>query len=76
MNTPLPDNEQDALWLIMSPREDNVNKIDLQEKINDIEYFYVLRAMQENNYNQTRATESLNIKRETLIAKCKKYRII
>lgn len=48
--------------------------IKLNEKVEDIERSYILTAMQENGYNQSRAARAL--KRETLIHKLKKYKII
>lgn len=50
--------------------------IKLNEKVEDIERSYILTAMQENEYNQSRAARALGIKRETLIHKLKKYKII
>lgn len=66
--------ETDALMLICQEREEL--SIDLPEKLHDLEHFYILRAMNEHNNNQTRAAQALGIKRETLIHKLKKYDLI
>lgn len=74
MNKGVTTEESDALMLAFRSREDFA--IDLNEKLQDLEHFYILRAMTENNNNQTKAAQALGIKRETLIHKLKKYSMI
>lgn len=66
--------ESTALLLMFDDREDI--SIDLQEKLHDLEHFYISRAMAENNANQTKAAKALGIKRETLIHKLKRYNLL
>ena len=74
--------EQDELWEAIKIFEDRIEVIqednvvcDLNQEVNDYIFEKICKALLNNDNNRTRAAESLGIKRETLLAKMKKYAI-
>jgi transcriptional regulator with PAS, ATPase and Fis domain len=74
--------EQDELWEAIKIFEDRIEVIeddnvvcDLNQEVNDYIFEKICQALLTNGNNRTRAAESLGIKRETLLAKMKKYAI-
>lgn len=73
--------EQDELWEAIKIFEDRSevieddNVCDLNQEVNDYIFEKICQALLTNGNNRTRAAESLGIKRETLLAKMKKYAI-
>ena len=49
---------------------------DLKYVVEKYERNYILEALEQFEYNQTKASERLGIKRTTLIAKMKKFKIV
>jgi transcriptional regulator of acetoin/glycerol metabolism len=48
-------------------------KSNLPDEVDNFIIDKIAEALKEHNWNQTKASKSLGIKRTTLIAKCKKY---
>lgn len=74
--------EQDELWEAIKLFDDRIEVIqednvvcDLNQEVNDYIFEKICKALLNNDNNRTRAAESLGIKRETLLAKMKKYSI-
>jgi transcriptional regulator with PAS, ATPase and Fis domain len=74
--------EQDELWEAIKIFDDRIEVIqednvvcDLNQEVNDYIFEKICKALLNNDNNRTRAAESLGIKRETLLAKMKKYAI-
>ena len=49
---------------------------DLKDVVEKYERNYILEALEQYEYNQTKASRRLGIKRTTLIAKMKKFKIV
>lgn len=49
---------------------------DLKDVVEKYERNYILEALEQFEYNQTKASKRLGIKRTTLIAKMKKFKIV
>tara|TARA_Y100000389_G_C17325088_1_gene445119 strand:+ start:718 stop:963 length:246 start_codon:yes stop_codon:yes gene_type:complete len=74
--------EQDELWEAIKIFDNRIEVIedddvvcDLNQEVNDYIFEKICKALIDNDNNRTRAAESLGIKRETLLAKMKKYAI-
>lgn len=83
MKAPMPENEQDAMFAIFKEIFDEsrlaepLTKIpsDLKQVCEKYERQHILDALEQYEYNQTKASRRLGIKRTTLIAKMKKFNI-
>jgi len=83
MKEPMPDNEQDAMFALFneifiesSYRETDLDiPSDLKKVCAKYERQHILSALEQYEYNQTKASKCLGIKRTTLIAKMKKFNI-
>ncbi len=49
--------------------------VSLNEEIDDIIYEKVKKALIDHDWNKTKASERLGLKRTTFIAKCKKFNL-
>ena len=83
MKAKMPDLEQDAMFEIfremaMEKADDAVKSIpnDLKLVVEKYERQHILDALEQYEYNQTKASRRLGIKRTTLIAKMKKFNIL
>lgn len=75
--------EQDAMFQIFREIFDESRTVepivipnDLKDVIEKYERQHIMDALEHHEYNQTKASECLGIKRTTLIAKMKKFEII
>ena len=68
--------ESQALLEAFDNPHDIHRPFDLTNKLQNTEYYYISKAMKENDNNQTKAAKSLGIRRETLIHKLKKYALL
>ena len=75
--------EQDAMFQIFREIFDESRSVepivipnDLKDVIEKYERQHIMDALEHHEYNQTKASECLGIKRTTLIAKMKKFEII
>ena len=83
MKAKMPDIEQDAMFEIfremaMEKADDAVKSIpnDLKLVVEKYERQHILDALEQYEYNQTKTSRRLGIKRTTLIAKMKKFNIL
>ena len=83
MKAKMPDLEQDAMFEIfremaMEKADDAVKSIpdDLKLVVEKYERQHILDALEQYEYNQTKTSRRLGIKRTTLIAKMKKFNIL
>jgi len=84
MKAPMPENEQDAMFAIFKEIFDEsrlakpLTKIpsDLKKVCEKYERQHIMDALEHYEFNQTKASRCLGIKRTTLIAKMKKFAII
>ena len=74
--------EQDAMFQIFREIFDESRSVepivipnDLKDVIEKYERQHIMDALEHHEYNQTKASECLGIKRTTLIAKMKKFEI-
>ena len=75
--------EQDAMFQIFREIFDESRTVepivipnDLKDVIEKYERQHIMDALEHHEYNQTKASKCLGIKRTTLIAKMKKFEII
>ena len=75
--------EQDAMFQIFREIFDESRSVepivipnDLKDVIEKYERQHIMDALEHHEYNQTKASKCLGIKRTTLIAKMKKFEII
>ena len=83
MKAKMPDLEQDAMFEIfremaMEKADDAVKSIpnDLKLVVEKYERQHILDALEQYEFNQTKTSRRLGIKRTTLIAKMKKFNIL
>ena len=68
--------EQDALWEALDVFNERIEEEEDQTLTEEVDHFIIDKikdALIECNNNRTHAAEKLGIKRETLLAKMKKY---
>lgn len=67
--------EQDEFWNLFNEIWDNQlpEQYSLNEEVDQLQIDKIQQALDENNGNKTHAAKALGIKRETLLAKIKRY---
>lgn len=68
--------EQDAMWDTFDELIVERQEMCLQEEVDDFIIDKIKDTLVELNWNQSKASRKLGLKRTTLLSKCKKYNLL